>query len=125
MAFRFDGTRIIGPRGDSGSLIFTAENAAEFTGADRLVFYLSRRGSGGVLLTRAMEIDGDGRAVLELAPADTAALAPAGIKEHTSAKIMIMEPFLIPVEDKLFFREDRLFVHKRIYRLELHCALIF
>ena len=28
------------------------------------------------------------------------------IKEHTSAKIMIMEPFLIPVEDKLFFRED-------------------
>ena len=76
MAFRFDGTRIIGPRGDSGSLIFTAENAADFTGADRLVFYLSRRGSGGVLLTRAMEIDGDGRAVLELAPADTAALAP-------------------------------------------------
>ena len=54
MAFRFDGTRIIGPRGDSGSLIFTAENAADFTGADRLVFYLSRRGSGGVLLTRAM-----------------------------------------------------------------------
>ena len=66
MAFRFDGTRIIGPRGDSGSLIFTAENAADFTGADRLVFYLSRRGSGGVLLTRAMEIDGDGRACWSL-----------------------------------------------------------
>ncbi len=28
------------------------------------------------------------------------------IKEQTNAKIMIMEPFLIPVEDKLFFRED-------------------
>lgn len=29
-----------------------------------------------------------------------------GIKSGTDAKIMIMEPFLIPVEDKLFFRED-------------------
>ena len=28
------------------------------------------------------------------------------IKKQTNAKIMIMEPFLIPVEDKLFFRED-------------------
>ncbi len=28
------------------------------------------------------------------------------IKDRTNAKIMIMEPFLIPVEDKLFFRED-------------------
>ncbi len=28
------------------------------------------------------------------------------IKEKTGAKIMMMEPFLIPVEDKLFFRED-------------------
>ena len=28
------------------------------------------------------------------------------IKERTNAKIMIMEPCLIPVEDKLFFRED-------------------
>lgn len=28
------------------------------------------------------------------------------IKEKTHAKIMIIEPFLIPVEDKLFFRED-------------------
>ena len=28
------------------------------------------------------------------------------IKEKTSAKIMMMEPFLIPVEDKLYFRED-------------------
>lgn len=28
------------------------------------------------------------------------------IKEKTNAKIMIMEPFLVPVEDKLFFRED-------------------
>lgn len=28
------------------------------------------------------------------------------IKAKTNAKIMIMEPYLIPVEDKLFFRED-------------------
>lgn len=28
------------------------------------------------------------------------------IKEKTSAKILMMEPFLIPVEDKLYFRED-------------------
>ena len=28
------------------------------------------------------------------------------IKEKTDAKIMMMEPFLIPVEDKLFFRVD-------------------
>ena len=28
------------------------------------------------------------------------------IKDRTSAKIMIIEPFLIPVEDKLYFRED-------------------
>ncbi len=28
------------------------------------------------------------------------------IKKETNAKIMIMEPFLIPVPDKLFFRED-------------------
>lgn len=28
------------------------------------------------------------------------------IKEKTDAKIMMLEPFLIPVEDKLFFRED-------------------
>ena len=28
------------------------------------------------------------------------------IKEKTTAKILMMEPFLIPVEDKLFFRED-------------------
>ena len=28
------------------------------------------------------------------------------IKEKTNAKIMIMKPFLVPVEDKLFFRED-------------------
>lgn len=28
------------------------------------------------------------------------------IRQKTNAKIMIMEPFLIPVEDKLFFRED-------------------
>lgn len=29
-----------------------------------------------------------------------------GIKEKTNAKIMMLEPFLIPAEDKLFFRED-------------------
>ncbi|MBE6808449.1 MAG: GDSL family lipase [Ruminococcaceae bacterium] len=28
------------------------------------------------------------------------------IKEKTNAKIMMIEPFLIPAEDKLFFRED-------------------
>lgn len=28
------------------------------------------------------------------------------IKEKTNAKIMLMEPFLIPISDKLFFRED-------------------
>lgn len=28
------------------------------------------------------------------------------IKEKTNAKIMIIEPFLVPVEDKNFFRED-------------------
>ena len=28
------------------------------------------------------------------------------LKQKTNAKIMIMEPFLIPVEDKLFFRTD-------------------
>ena len=28
------------------------------------------------------------------------------LKDKTNAKIMMMEPFLIPVEDKLFFRED-------------------
>lgn len=28
------------------------------------------------------------------------------IREKTGAKIMILEPFLIPVEDKLYFRED-------------------
>lgn len=30
----------------------------------------------------------------------------SAIKEKTNAKIIILEPFLIPVEDKLFFRED-------------------
>lgn len=28
------------------------------------------------------------------------------VKERTAAKIMIMEPYLMPVEDKLYFRED-------------------
>ncbi len=30
----------------------------------------------------------------------------SAIKDKTNAKIMMMEPFLIPVADKLFFRED-------------------
>ncbi len=30
----------------------------------------------------------------------------AAIKEKTNAKIMMLEPFLIPTEDKAFFRED-------------------
>lgn len=29
-----------------------------------------------------------------------------GIKQHTKAKIMMLEPFLIPAADKQFFRED-------------------
>lgn len=29
-----------------------------------------------------------------------------GIKTKTNAKIVMMEPFLIPIEDKLYFRED-------------------
>lgn len=28
------------------------------------------------------------------------------IREKTNAKLMMMEPFLVPVEDKLYFRED-------------------
>ena len=76
MAFRFEGTRIIGPRGDSGSLIFTAEDAEEFTNRDYLVFFLSRRGSGGMVMTRAMQIDENGRAVLDLSPVETSSLLP-------------------------------------------------
>lgn len=76
MAFRFEGTRIIGPRGDSGSLIFTAEDAEEFTNRDYLVFFLSRRGNGGMVMTRAMEIDENGRAVLDLSPVETSSLLP-------------------------------------------------
>ena len=30
----------------------------------------------------------------------------SALKEKTNARIMMMEPFLIPIEDKLFFRED-------------------
>lgn len=30
----------------------------------------------------------------------------AAVKENTDAKIMMIEPFLIPVQDRLFFRED-------------------
>ena len=30
----------------------------------------------------------------------------SALKEKTNAKIVMIEPFLIPVEDKLFFRED-------------------
>ena len=33
------------------------------------------------------------------------------IRDKTSAKLMLMEPFLIPVEDKLYYRED---LHKKI-----------
>ena len=76
MAFRFEGTRIIGPRGDSGSLIFTAEDDTDFTDRDYLVFFLTRRGSGGMVMTRAMEIDENGRAVLDLSPVDTSSLLP-------------------------------------------------
>ena len=41
------------------------------------------------------------------------------IKEKTNAKIMMMEPFLIPVEDKLFFREDlapKIEIVRKLYR---------
>ena len=75
MAFRFSGTRITGPRGDSGTLVFTAD-AGGFTDMDRLVFTLTRKESGGKIMERAMSIDADGRSVLSLVNEDTRALSP-------------------------------------------------
>lgn len=75
MAFRFMGTKIVGPRGDSGVLTFCPGGETVFSGRDRLVFFLSRR-SSGVLMERTLEIDGNGCAVLTLDCAETAALEP-------------------------------------------------
>ena len=54
MAFRFVGSKIVGPRGDSGTLSFCADGEKAFTDSDRLVFFLSRQGSGVVLSTSSM-----------------------------------------------------------------------
>ncbi|MEE1074153.1 MAG: SGNH/GDSL hydrolase family protein [Acutalibacteraceae bacterium] len=47
------------------------------------------------------------------------------IKEKTKAKIMILEPFLIPVEDKLFFREDLAFKIEVIRKLAREYADVY
>ena len=75
MAFRFVGTRIIGPRGDSGVLVFCADADTAFTDRDRLVFFLSRP-DGGMVMKRTMKIDENGCATLTLGCAETDALAP-------------------------------------------------
>lgn len=75
MAFRFVGTKITGPRGDSGELIFCADEETVFTERDRLVFFLGRPG-GRIIMKRTLKIDGEGRAVMKLHCAETAALSP-------------------------------------------------
>lgn len=75
MAFRFVGTRITGPRGDSGVLVFCADADTAFTNRDRLVFFLSRP-DGGMVMKRTMKIDENGCATLTLGCAETDALAP-------------------------------------------------
>lgn len=75
MAFRFMGSRIVGPRGDSGTLVFCADAETAFTDRDRLVFFLSRP-DGGVVMRRALRIDGNGCATLNLSGGETVALSP-------------------------------------------------
>lgn len=75
MAFRFVGSRIVGPRGDSGTLIFCADGETAFTDRDRLVFFLSRPGSG-VVMKRTLRIDENGCATLNLKSEETGALEP-------------------------------------------------
>ncbi|MBR5453844.1 MAG: GDSL family lipase [Clostridia bacterium] len=48
-----------------------------------------------------------------------------GLRTCTNAKIMIMEPFLIPIEDKKFFREDLNFKIDVIRELALEYADVF
>ena len=75
MAFRFVGSKIVGPRGDSGTLIFCADGETAFTDSDRLVFCLSRQGSG-VVMRRTLRIDGEGCATLSLRSEETMELEP-------------------------------------------------
>jgi len=76
VAFRFSGTTIVGPRGDTGNLIFSSEaEGTSFTSADRLVFVLSSV-TGGEIMRRTLPIDESGQAQLELTHEQTEALAP-------------------------------------------------
>ena len=75
MAFRFVGTRITGPRGDSGVLVFCADADTAFTDRDRLVFFLSRP-DGGMVMKRTMKIDEIDWLEWVIASMHTAALAP-------------------------------------------------
>ena len=48
-----------------------------------------------------------------------------GIRNRTNAKIMILEPFLIPIEDKEFFREDLDFKIDIVRKLALEYADVY
>ena len=48
-----------------------------------------------------------------------------GIRSRTNAKIMILEPFLIPIEDKEFFREDLDFKIDIVRKLALEYADVY
>lgn len=76
LAFRFYGTRIAGPRGDSASLIFCTGDGSQATERDRLVFILSRREGGGVVLRRVAPIDEHGEAEVALSHEETKRLTP-------------------------------------------------
>lgn len=76
LAFRFYGTRIAGPRGDSASLIFCTGDGSQTTERDRLVFILSRREGGGVVLRRVAPIDENGEAEIALHHEETKRLTP-------------------------------------------------
>ena len=76
LAFRFYGTRIAGARGDSASLMFCTGDGSATTERDRLVFILSRREGGGVVLRRVAPIDGNGEAEIALSHEDTKHLTP-------------------------------------------------
>lgn len=76
LAFRFYGTRIAGPRGDSASLIFCTGDGSQTTERDRLVFILSRREGGGVVLRRVAPIDENGEAEVALSHEETKRLTP-------------------------------------------------
>ena len=76
LAFRFYGTRIAGPRGDSASLIFCTGDGSVTTPQDMLLFILSRREGGGVVLRRAIPLDERGEAEVALSHEDTKRLTP-------------------------------------------------